>query len=362
MKKILAVITTGFVSWGGLTTVMMNYYREIDKKSFKIDFAADNIPNIELLDEINLYKSTYYQLPDRKTDILCYMKSLYKVLKNGKYEVVHIHGNSSTMFFELLVSYIAKINKRIVHVHNTQNMHPFLNKVLNSFMKILMTEAIAVSNEAGIKLYGNNKFLILNNAINCNKYKYDQQKRYIYRKELEIEDNDFLIGTIGKLNIQKNHEFLIKIFQKLIEIRPDARLVIVGDGIKRKNLEDIIENFKLRNKVKLTGTRLDTEGFLSAMDVFVLPSLYEGFCLALIEAQAAGLFCVVSDCAVSGNIELTDNCIALSINSINPWLQQLYHAKKTNRTEISKKAIEQIEQHGYSIKNQIQVLEEIYSK
>ena len=144
--KILVVITTAFTSTGGLTTVMMNYYRAMNKEGLKIDFASTNVPSQSLLDEIHVEGSEYYQLPPRKK-IVSYFYRLRRLCKN--YDLLHVHGNSSTSVLELMAANWAGVKRRIVHNHTSRSQHPWINLLLHPFFLMSYTKAIACSDAAG---------------------------------------------------------------------------------------------------------------------------------------------------------------------------------------------------------------------
>lgn len=160
--KILVVITTAFTSTGGLTTVMMNYYRAMNKEGLKIDFASTNVPSQSLLDEIHVEGSEYYQLPPRKK-IVSYFYRLRRLCKN--YDLLHVHGNSSTSVLELMAANWAGVKRRIVHNHTSRSQHPWINLLLHPFFLMSYTKAIACSDAAGEWLFGNKQYQILRNAI-----------------------------------------------------------------------------------------------------------------------------------------------------------------------------------------------------
>lgn len=360
MKKILVVITTGFVSWGGLTTVMMNYYRQMDLQGIRIDFAADNIPDEIVLDEIYSKGSKYYKLSDRKKNIFLYMSNLYNILKKEKYNVIHINGNSSTMAFELIISYLVGVKKRIVHVHTTQNMHPALNRILNPIMKYLMTDAIAVSSEAGKKLYGNKNFIVLNNAVNLERYAFNQEARCMFRTERNIGDF-FIAGCVAKLYPVKNHKFLIRVFKELVLKYPNIKLLLVGDGILKDDIQNEINNMGLQKNIILTGMLHNVQVALSAMDLFLLPSFYEGMPLALVEAQANGLCCIASsnitkDANVTGLVKYLDLDKGIWVKEIEKNIE-----KKLDRIKQSQINCKKIRAKGFDIVKEAGKLRQIYN-
>ncbi|MBQ4536498.1 MAG: glycosyltransferase family 1 protein [Lachnospiraceae bacterium] len=291
--KILVVICTGFVSWGGLTTVAMNYYRAMNKENLQIDFASDSIAEVKLTYELAGNGSKYIQLPNRK-NIFKYVIGLKNVLKEG-YDVIHIHGNSATMALELFPAMLCRVSKRIVHCHTTQSKVKCLNKLLRPIFLKMYTHAIAVSYEAGAWLFGKDNFVVLNNAIDVNKYSYNLFERKKIREELNISNEIFVIGHVGKINFSKNHVFIVEVFSEILKINSDSVLLLVGDGPLRGELEKLIKEKSIEDKVVFVGMSEETEKWLNAMDYFIFPSNFEGFGLALVEAQANGLPCMASD-------------------------------------------------------------------
>lgn len=291
--KILTVITTAFVPYGGLTTVAMNYYRNIDRSIFKIDFASTNTCSDGLTEELRESGSMYYKLPNRTRTPFFYMKELYKICKG--YDVIHIHGNSATTVLELIPAKCAGIKKRIVHIHNTKSDHHLAHRFLYPLMRRLMTDAVACSKASGEWIFRDVYYTVLNNAIELNRYNYSDEFRNSVRKEYGIERDALVIGHVGKLVEQKNHLFLIDVFKKITEKNERANLLLVGDGVMRKALEEKIKSLGIDTKVFFAGMQENSSRFLSAMDIIAFPSLWEGLPLSLLEAQANGLPCIASD-------------------------------------------------------------------
>lgn len=293
VKMVLILITTSFVPYGGLTTVMMNYYRAMDKKGLKIDFASTNNPPEVLLKELNKNGSRYFNLGDRKKHLGRYLANLDNVLKENHYDVIHVNGNSATMVFELKIAKKRGVSVRIAHGHNTKSDYSWLHRILFHSFRRSYTHAIAVSDKAGEWLFPGEKYIILNNAIPIEKYRYDVRIREEYRNKLGLSGK-FVVGNVGKLNKQKNQSFLIELFSELKKQREQAHLLIVGGGSKQKELEAQCKRLGLQKEVTFLGMREDVPELLQAMDIFVFPSLYEGLPLAMLEAQAAGLPLLVS--------------------------------------------------------------------
>lgn len=297
MKRVLNIITTSYVPYGGLTTVAMNYYRNIDHSAFQIDFASTNeCPQI-LEEELRANNSRYYKLPNRTTSPLSYMKKLRNICR--EYDAVHIHGNSATTVLELIPARLAGVEKRIVHIHNTKCDHSFAHRLLYPLMKLNMTDAIACSGAAGEWIFKDGNFIVLNNAIDLSKYSYNETSRRMIRKKYNIDMDSLVVGHVGKIVEQKNHLFLIDVFKKITENNEKARLLLVGDGVMRNTVEEKIKTMNMENKVIFAGMHESAAKFLSAMDMIVFPSLWEGLPLSLLEAQANGLPCIASDVITS---------------------------------------------------------------
>lgn len=361
MKKVLIVITTSFVSCGGLTSVMMNYYRSMNKNGLKIDFASTNDDvQDELLHELEKNGSSYYCLGNRKKNLLNYINNLNELLKKKKYDVIHVNGNSATMLFELYIAKKNKIKVRIAHGHTTRSDYMLLHNILKPFFRRQYTLAISTSEDAGKWLY-KDKYLILNNAIDTSHYEYNLQARNRIRQKLNLENN-FVLGNVGKLNNSKNHVFLLEIMKCIINIDKNAKLILVGGGTLENKLKQKAQELEISQSVIFLGMRDDTSDFLQAMDVFVFPSKFEGLGMAVIEAQASGLVCFASN-TIPKETKVSDNILYVDLNkSAYEWAQQIIKNRNYNRESFSKNAKESITKCGYEISTEAIKLEKIYKQ
>ena len=360
MKKLLIIITTDFVSYGGLTTVMMNYYRNINKKGLRIDFASTNSANKILLEEIKKNGGEYYNLGERKKTPLKYLYNLFQLLKREKYEVIHVNGNSATMVLELFIACFCKIPIRIAHGHTTRSNYPIIHKCLSPFFKKTYTDAIATSKATGDWLYGSN-YIVLNNAIDVRHYQYSKYTREKLREQMGLTDK-FVVGNVGKLNEPKNHRFLIKIFKEIYKKREDAILVIAGGGELEEQLKKQCRESDLENEVIFLGMMNDVSEILQIFDVFVFTSIFEGLGMALIEAQAAGLECVSSD-TVPIESKVSEHVHYLSLNKEPTyWAKKILEYSVYDRESYSKEAEKTIQKSGYDIKYEAVALERLYRR
>lgn len=356
--KILVVITTAFTPTGGLTSVMMNYYRTMNKKGLKIDFASTNNPPQSLLAEIHAEGSEYYQLPPRR-NILIYFQTL-KYLCGG-YNFLHVHGNSSTSVIELMAARWAGIKQRMVHNHTSRSQHPWINKLLHPFFKMSYTKAVACSDAAGEWLFGNGQYQVLRNAINVSNFCYDEEIRQQIRLSINVPDETFLVGHIGKFMDAKNHSFVVAVFADIHRLIPNSKLLLVGDGALRPQVELAIKKFHVEDCVILVGLRSDIPQLLQAFDVFILPSFYEGMPLSVLEAQAAGLPCFVSDC-ITKDVKIGQDVVSLSLNK-EPLVWAKYiinYYKDAIRRERCNRNYELLTTAGYNIKEESDCLRQIY--
>lgn len=357
MKKILVVITTAFVKVGGLTSVMMNYYRSIDKTDIQIDFASTNTIEKDLEEELNKYNSNYYKLPKRSNTVK-YLISLAKISKG--YQVLHIHGNSATATIELLAGRMAKVPNRIIHIHTSHTDHPAINFLLRPLFHKLYTTPLACSEIAGNWIFNSGNFSVLKNAINVNKYNHDELIREKYRKELNLENN-LVFGHIGKMMNAKNHIFLIDVFKELVKKNDKSKLVLVGDGELRRAIQEKVLKENMNDNVIFLGMRDDIPELLQAMDIFIFPSLWEGLPLSLLEAQSTGLPCFVSS-SVSEEVKMSDYTYYLPLSlSAKDWANYILENIPTiSRYAICEEVKENIIKKKYDINIVAKDLRDIY--
>lgn len=359
MKKVLVIITTAFSPVGGLATVMMNYYRVLDKSKIHIDFASTNEIESSLLSEISAYGSNYIQLP-RRGNVLKYWNAVRVLSKN--YNILHVHANSSTALIELSAAKAAGVSKRIHHNHNSKTQHQIINALLHPFFKHSYTDAIACSQLAGDWLFGKGKYVILRNAINLHKFVYNADVRELVRKKYNIQSNEFVLGHVGKFVEAKNHYFLIKLFAVYHSKHPNSKLLLVGDGVLRAKIETWISESGCAESIVLAGLRSDVSALVQAMDIFVFPSLYAGMPLSVMEAEASGLPCLISS-NVTNDVNIGEavkmkslddgpNSWAIVIDSFDYAISR--EVRCHNNYELITKA-------GYNIENEANELLKIYN-
>ena len=334
MIKVLVVNTVRF-KLNGISAVIKNNYLAMDKKDFQIDFLAIDEPSNEyrsFFEKNHLNCFVFY-----KKNIICYFYKILKLCQREKYDMVHIHGNSATMAIELLAVALSGIKIRITHSHNTSTMHPLTHKILWPIFIRLCTVRLACGKDAGRWLYRNNKYTVLNNGIDTEIYLFSKEIRSVIREELGMQKDEILLGHIGNFIEQKNHAFLINVFSEVHKLNPKFKLLLISDGMLMPSIKQKVHSLGLDDAVIFLGKTLEVSEYLQAMDLFLLPSLHEGIPLVLIEAQAAGLSCIVSD-KVAREADIVGTSIYLQINTIIPWVETiLEHGYiRRNRKECSK--------------------------
>lgn len=360
MKKILVVVTTAFVRTGGLTSVMMNYWRAMDKSGLSFDFASSNTIDDLLSEEISKEGCQYYQLPPRK-NVLKYFTELHRLCKG--YDVIHIHANSATSVIELLAAKMAGAPKRIHHNHTSKTQHPLLSKLLFPLFKCTYTDAVACSEPAGEWLFGKDNFLILPNAIDIDKFKYDSQARELIRKEFKIMKDEFVVGHIGKFMDAKNHEFLIKVFANYHSLHPQSKLLLIGDGEWRPKIEKWVSESGCADSIIVAGMRSDIPAVVQAFDVFVFPSIYEGLPLTVLEAQSSGLPCIISS-NVTKAVDVGRDVVMKDLSDgVKSWAEAINSFDYTMPREVRcVQNYDLITRAHFNIKCEAQELAEIYNR
>ena len=349
---------------GGVESVVMNYYRHIDRTKIQFDFICDedstNIP----YEEIKKLGGKVILVPPYQK-VFKYHKKLKEVLKSGGYKIVHSHINTLSVF-SLFAAKCAGVPVRIAHSHSTTNKKEkkknLLKQVLRPFSKVFATDYMCCSELAGRWLFGNKEYdngnvYLLNNAIDLDKFKYDEEKRKEKRKELNIEDDTLVIGHVGRFVEQKNHRFLIDIFNEVHKQKENSILLLAGQGPLMEEMKEKVKILGIEDSVKFLGQRNDINELYQAFDVFCLPSLYEGLPVVGVEAQATGLLCIFSD-DMTKETKVLDTTEFLSLNqSVEEWT---YTILKKYKSFKRKNCINEISKKDFNIKKEANKLTQKY--
>lgn len=312
----------------GVTNVIMNYYRHIDRKQCQFDFLIFGKMSNDYTNEIEELGGVIHIIPKPNVKNLSYYKKQLNQFfrKYGKkYDIIQLHE----IYLNSIIFPIAKrngIKVRIVHSHTTLYSDKKVNAIRNFIMfmplKKTATHFFACGKQAGFFTYGkkyveSGKVYIMNNAIEVNKYFYNEDIRSRTRQALGIEDQEILIGNIGRFAPQKNHKFILQIFNQLCKKNQNFKLVLIGEGPDLESIQEMAKKYKIQSKVLFLGSRNDVPDLLQAMDIFILPSKFEGLPIVAVEAQAAGLPCILSD-NITKEVEY-GTVKYLSIKCVQEW-------------------------------------------
>lgn len=362
-QRILHIVT--IMNRAGLETMLMNYYRKIDRNKIQFDFLVHRSEEGDYDDEIkSLGGKIYYAPAINLKNIFLYNKIVKDFFTNHKeYKIVHSHIDALSCF-PLKAAKSAGIPIRIAHSHNNnfnKDAKYFFRLICKKRIKFYATDYFGCSKEAINFMFGNNIInpTVLKNAIDSDKYSFNEKSRDNIREKLGI-NGKFVIGHIGRFSYQKNHEFLIDVFSEILKLHSNSTLLLIGSGEEEEKIKLKVKNLNLENSVQFLGTRDDIPSLLHGMDVFILPSHFEGLGIVLIEAQAAGLHCLTSADFVTNEAKITNFLEYISLQK-NPsvWAKKALEYNEEYERICTKK---QIKDAGYDIEEQALLLQNYYEK
>ena len=322
-------VSSGSLDHGGIASWMLNFASRFDRERIAVDFLVHGEKPGARENEAVSLGAKIYHAPYRRSDPLGNRRVMEQAISAG-YDIVHAHMDGMNAY-PLGIAKRAGVGVRVSHSHNTDFLtanpvRRMLHRIARANIPRVATHLLACSGAAGCFLYGKRRMgrgdvTIVRNAIDTDRYRFDSGARERVRSELGL-DGACVIGHIGRFDLrQKNQLFLLEAFSGAKELRPDLKLVLVGDGEDRLAIEARISALKLEDDVVLTGFRDDVPALLSAFDAFALPSRFEGLGIVLIEAQASGLPCIASD-AVPRDTLVTD-CRYCSTGDRGGWVRFL---------------------------------------
>ena len=354
---------------GGVTQYVLKNWEFIDREKFHFDFATMS-RKLDFADKLTAqgskihYLSCYAEVDREK-----FVEEVNQIL-NEKYDVIHLHTNFWRSFIVEELAIEHKVPKVIVHSHNSM-VDILGEEARNEAIRIhheqrqrfspkLATDYWACSQLAADWLFGDNipkdRIKILKNAIDIDQFSYNEDIRNEYRKKLGVE-NCFVMGHTGRFVYQKNHEMLIEVFHLVSQKNSHAKLMLIGGGTLEDSIREKVQQYGLEDKVLFMGKRNDVNNLLQAMDLFLLPSRFEGLPIVLIEAQASGIKCLTSTC-VTHEAAITSNVEFLPLD-LNVWVDKITHySRHYDRVKVD----HSITDAGYNIQLQIKELQRLYTE
>lgn len=340
----------GSLEIGGSQAMVMNLYEKIDRKQLQFDFIVDHPEQTYLLNKIEALGGKVYFMPTFKGWNIIEIKHAWNqfFVEHPEYKILHSHVRS----YASLYIPIAKKHgvKTIIHSHSTSNgsgIASIVKRIMQYPLRYQADYLMACSNEACRWLYGDkaclkDNYIFLPNAIDTEKYRYSEAAANKYREQFCLVGK-FVVGHVGRFHEAKNHMFLLEVFAEVAKRRSDAMLLLVGDGERRSSIETKIKDLQIEECVILAGSRGDVAEIMSAMDVFVFPSLYEGLPVTVVEAQAAGLHCLISSC-ITEDVDISELVERLPINDTGAWVERIL-TMDVNRIDV----MQRINQAGFDV-------------
>lgn len=362
-KPIRILHMIGSLDIGGSQSMVLNLYKQIDKDRIQFDFILDHAENNYLLPKVKKLGAKVYSLPAFNGKNYFKVRSAWDVflMEHPEYKVLHSHIRS----YASIYLPIAKKHglKTIIHSHSTSNgsgLLSYAKRILQYPLRFQADYYFGCSKEAGEWLFGkkiiqSNKYYMVKNAVAVEKYKLNEVIRKIYRDKLNVDDNAIVFLHVGRLHESKNHMFLLEIYNEIQKEIPNSMLLIVGDGELKKQIEGKIEDLNIDNNVKMLGARNDVAEIMQAADVFLFPSVWEGLPVTVVEAQAAGLPCFVSE-TITKDVNVTELVTNLPINQgAQVWKKTIINHNLEKRDVIS-----DIMKKGFDIQNSAEWISEFY--
>ncbi len=354
-KKVLIVNTIG-MGFEGMSFVILNYLRNIPREGLQLHITADP----ELCDEMREILEglgTVHIIPTKQENLKGYLLGIRQILKTG-IDVIHVHGNSGTMAMEAILARLCGVKKVFVHSHSTKTDHPMVNAILKYPMMLCASQRLACSAGSGKWLYGSWKHTVLNNAIDLDRFRFDPAVREQCRQEFGLRQ-EFVLGHVGNFYEPKNHSFLIDVFAAFHKLQPNSKLLLAGGGPDMKRMMDKVDQLQLQDAVIFAGRRTDVERIYQALDVFLMPSLWEGLPLVLLEAQASGLPVLASD-RITKDVQCAPNFRYLSLEE-GPavWAEQLVQLSEAPMDRTAD-AARYLRERGFDIRAEADRLYRMY--
>lgn len=359
---------------GGVATLLYQYFIHLTDTNIKFDFVVHKNPLLNGRKGYFEYKfeelgCNIYTVVPKKNNIFKNLSQVNKIIKNGNYDIVHVH-NEEVSFLYILLALLNKIKVRVVHAHYAYKKENIIKKNLNVFFKRILKSTsnvlLACSKDAGISLYGknciNNKnFYILHNAIDLDKFTFSKDIRAKKRKELGLNDDDFAIIDVGRFTYQKNPFFAIDIFNEILKKNINSKLIMVGIGELLDEAINMSKQKGIQDKILFLGARDDVNELLQAADTFLLPTRFEGLGIVYIEAQAASLETIAPLENVPKEIKCTEQLHFISYkDDASLWATKILQIY-INSNHIRKSSNEILKKCGYDINTEAKKLYDIYS-
>ncbi len=360
MKRLLCVLSN--MNAGGAETFLMKLHRNLDKNKYQMDYCINVFEENFYEDEIRELGGKVFKIPSRSKDFKEHNKQFVKIIRENKYEYILSVSANAMAYLDLVLAKKNGAKRCIIRSSNSNLNDKIQTKIIKSIMRKMFSHYadiwFAPSDLAAENLFGKNyrnnkRFHYLNNALDLDQYSFSTVNREEIRREFSIDEDTFVVGHVGRFYRQKNHDFLIDVFEKIVQKKEKSILLLVGDGELYSAIKEKAKEKGLSQKVVFAGTRSDVNKILSAFDVFVFPSFYEGMPNTVIEAETNGLPCVVSS-SITKDAKIMDNIRYLPLSeSPNQW------AETALSLEREEQSLDRMRDNGYDIQKCVRYFEQV---
>lgn len=363
MKRILVFGMTE--NPGGVESVIVNYYRHMDRTKIQFDFLCNSFEPVAYEEELLAMGGRTFHFPARSRNYFGYRKALkqFFAAHGAEYAAIWVNVCSLANIDYLIFAKKYGIPKRIIHSHNSQNMDSKLRGLLHRYNRKRIakyaTDFWTCSEDAADWFYEmpvRASVVLIRNAIDVERMRFDPEARSRIRRELGWEDC-YILGNVGRLHFQKNQTFALDVLAKLIPDVPSARLVLIGQGEEEQRLRDKVGQLKLDRYVHFAGVQSNVNEWLSSFDLFLFPSLFEGLSVVAMEAQANGLPVLASDGVIPEEVKITDNFTFFNLkNSAQAWAEKIVEMKQNERRPDAEEIRRNFIASGYEIQHEAEKL------
>lgn len=355
-KPIRVLQVLGGLEAGGAESFVMNLYRAIDKEKVQFDFVKHIEHKGVFEDEITQIGGKIYRGPKytgKNHFAYCRWWNDF-FAEHPEYHVIHGHVRSTASIYLKIAKKYGLVT--IAHSHSTSNGSG-ISAIVKNIMQLPIRHTadylFACSDKAGKWLYGEKATKQLNyrmipNGVDLKRFAFHEEKRRQMRNQLKITEDTFVVGHIGRITVPKNHQFLVELFAAYHKENPQSRLLLVGDGELFEAVQQQCTQLGIREAVIMVGSKTNTEDYYQAMDLFVFPSLWEGLPVSVVEAQANGLICLLSD-VITRDVDLTDQVKYLSLNEKSRWINEIATACPRPRTAASPENMKKLQPFDASV-------------
>ncbi|HEL1619799.1 TPA: glycosyltransferase family 1 protein [Streptococcus suis] len=370
MVKVLIVGMTE--NPGGMESFVLNYLEKIEQENLNFDFLSNTLNDIAYEDKFKEMGSNMYRIPSFGKSPIQNKRQLHKFFKEhaDKYDAIWVHLNSLANIDYLKLAKSYNIPRRIIHSHNSQHMETGIKGAIKRIfhnknrrvLKDYATDFWACSEGASDFFFEDSirkKVEIIPNAIDVAKSRFNPESRRYIRQQYNISQDTFVLGNVGRLQYQKNQEFMLEVFRALHHIEKNSKLILVGDGPDREMLQQKVHEYNLEQAVIFTGVQSNISEWLSTFDVFFFPSRFEGLGIAALEAQANGLP-VITSIGVPTEINVIDLVTFLNLEEpISLWVETLLTVKESPNRQAQDLIVKKFIEKHFEIGNESDRLEKL---